>query len=473
MKRLFAFLPVLFPVLLNAQNEPARPSSSYHPFTIIRAGEYQCFFIDKAGALYGLGNIRTIGTGGKGTPGLLSPILPELKFTGAAGALHGGAAWDEDGNVYIVGDNSQGQYGNGTTVSNLDANKIETDSNGRPFTGISSMAAFFTGHENNGFYAIKKDGSLWVWGATMGGMRADGSSGQINTRPVQVPIPGNRKAKQIAAGYILVLLCTDGTVWTCGGSNPNFQDLGYKAGANDYLSLHQLDLTGIAQIAGGGSFNYAFKPARSGGKDSLFGWGFFGNYMGDSSNMARYGSPKYLKNILSALPAPIKKISCNSACTHVILQNGQLYGWGDNAQGTIGNGHELDYSKTKNPYSWDFRKGGLLEILPVRITRRSDFADISGSSPYTFYVYAVTRDNTIYAWGRNKGNVIANGVVACSSQENAKFPNSWDVPAPTVVNPFSLAKTTIVPSPFCVANPTTAPCNQCKLLKKADTANDK
>ena len=56
---------------------------------------------------------------------------------------------------------------------------------------------------------------------------------------------------QIAAGNQLIVLCSDSTVWTCGGSNTLAQNLGYAATGNDYLSLHQLTtLSGIKLIAG-------------------------------------------------------------------------------------------------------------------------------------------------------------------------------------------------------------------------------
>src|SRR6202012_126301 len=131
--------------------------------------------------------------------------------------------------------------------------------------------------------------------------------------------------------------------------------------------------------------------------------------------------------------------------THVILTDGSLWGWGDNAQGTIGGGHELDYSRTAHPYVWDFRPGGLLQQLPVRIIPSGrDFVAGFGSSVFTFYTYAETIDGTLYSWGRNKGCVLGNGVVSCVPGEYAKYPNSWDVPTPAIVDPLGLTRVNTV-----------------------------
>src|SRR2546430_151299 len=38
-------------------------------------------------------------------------------------------------------------------------------------------------------FAVKNDGSLWVWGSNQYGARGDGTSGDTIASPVQVPIP--------------------------------------------------------------------------------------------------------------------------------------------------------------------------------------------------------------------------------------------------------------------------------------------
>ncbi len=443
--------------------------------TFIAPGEYQAFFLNENNRkLYSVGtNLRTQGVNGAGVPGTtLSVDIPSnVKIATAASGLHGGAAADNNGNVWTWGDNSQGTTGNGTVTATetLVPTQIMTDANGNTFTGVTALSAFYSGNAGSGWYAVKADGTLWVWGQTLGGMAGDGTAGQTTqTRPKQVPVPGGRKVAQVASGNQLIVLCTDGTVWTCGGSNPNPQDMGYAATAATELSLVQLTgLSNIVQVAGGGSFNYALNSSGV-----LYGWGYFGFYMGGpAGEFFQLATPTNLTTALN-LPHPVTQVATSMTTSYAILTDGTLWAWGDNAQGGIGNGKELNYATTALPYVWDWNVGDLLQQAPVQVGTRTDWAGVFATQPYVMYVYAETTSGQIYSWGRNKGGVLGNGVVGCSADVVADYPNSWDVTVPTAVNPLGINSVTVVASPYCVKNPNGSPCNECTIAAAANATTE-
>jgi len=438
--------------------------------TFVAPGEYQVFFLDQNKKLYSMGtNLYTQGVNGAGVPGTtLKPAVPStLTFTYAAAGLHGGAAVDNNGNVWAWGDNDQGQCGNGVTSTSQQLNPVQvtTDVTGATFTNVKFLTAFYSGNVSSGWYAIKNDGTLWVWGQTLGGMQGDGTTGNSAlTRPKQISMPGGRQVSQVVAGNHAIVLCTDGTVWIFGGSGEMPQNLGYASTSTSYLSPVQLTgLSNIVQISGGGPFNYALDA-----NGKLFGWGYWGSYLGGASVNNPVATPIDLTTRLN-LPKPIKMVTSNMDCTHVILTDGTLWGWGENAQGEIGNGQERNWATAPYPYSWDYSPMQLMQITPTQITSRNDFVAVFGTQPFVMYTYAETADGTIYSWGRNKGGVLANGITGCSAV-TASYPNSWDVTTPTIVTPLSVTVATQVPSPYCIANPATSPCNTCSLTNVVKTA---
>lgn len=448
---------------------PVTPPTSGEAKVVVGLGEYQAYFIDSSKHLWGVGNISNIGTNGQGTPAIprrVSVTPLDLKFKAVIGGLHGGAAIDEYGNMWVMGDNDQGQHGQGDVNATLMPRKILVDSAGNPFTNIVAGTAYFvktTTGGHNGFFAIKADGTLWVWGRTLAGMRGNGTDNipaNSNTRkPVQVIIPGGRKVKQIVAGNFAIALCTDGTVWTW-GQTPD-ANLGYSATGMNYASPHMVPgLSNISQIAGSGSFNYALSS-----NGILYGWGTNGNQMCDmtypAGNGLTYPTPRPLTNITNKLPLPIKKIVTNTVATHVILEDGSMYGWGLNSEGAVGVGSERIWSNFSPQYAWDFTSTpNELVKTPTPIAPTVKFADVFGSNVYTFYTYAIGVDGQLYCWGRNKASVLAVQIAAPNPVVVGARQSAWNRKWPTPVNPFSITTAYISTSPDCVAGTSSgSPCN--------------
>jgi alpha-tubulin suppressor-like RCC1 family protein len=401
----------------------------------------------------------------------------KIKFV--ASGLHTAACIDMSGNVYFTGPNEDGSMGNGTTTGYPKSFvQVTTDSLGNPFTNVVYLrmaSAIFTGGVGYGaiIYAIKSDGTLWVWGNTQGGYRGDGTYGRVNTRPVQVAFPAGTVITKVMVQNIAIALDNSGKVWTWGGNGGNNVLLGDLTRA-DYEHPAILSLPGSAKdIAGGGLFSYALLN-----DGSLYGWGLFQGYMGvgavAASGYAMTPKPMLLNTSLN-LPNQIAKISANQTTTYAILTDGSLWAWGGSECGQVGNGLHIDYSKyTVNPapyggtlvpyaWNWDMSTAQCQQHKPVNIAPGiNNFVELSEGVQAVFYEFAVDANGQLYSWGRNKYGVLANGVMDANyinGTIGSVYPNSWDVPYITAINPFSANKTIQSTSPYCITNPTANGCS--------------
>ncbi|MEI9942617.1 MAG: PKD domain-containing protein [Chitinophagaceae bacterium] len=455
--------PVTPPVVVPPVTPPVIPQTNTINTSVqVGPGEYQIFFIKEDGTLYGSGNPVNTGVGA-GSPAIPRPVIvspSDLKFKHVYGGLHGGAAVDVNGNVWTMGDPAFGLSGTGSYAFIDKAQKILTDINGNPFTGVKSLMSFFTNNAGEliGWFAIKDDGTLWVWGQ-LGAFRGDGTNitNAHVTRPAQITIPGNRSVQQVTGADYAIVLCTDGTVWTFGPTDAG--NLGYPMTGNQYLTPHQIpSLSNITQIAGGKGFNYAL--ASNG---VLYGWGSWGNLLCDQTFPGGPGAviqtPVNLNNtVTSYFPAPISKIVTNFLTTTVLLSNGDLYSWGENSLGMVGNGEKL-YGNNTTGYAWDFAIHSLVK-KPYHVAPGVKFSNVWGGHSWVFYTYAMTTDGKLLAWGRNKSSVITNKIEgAANGTIEAAYPNGWDVKWPTQVDPFNITTAYVSTCETCLTNPGGNPCS--------------
>ncbi|MDR0311584.1 MAG: RCC1 repeat-containing protein, partial [Acidobacteriota bacterium] len=129
------------------------------------------------------------------------------KAVSAGGAPSGDSytlALKSDGSLWAWGNNSSGQFGNGTTTSSNIPVKAGTDTSWKTISAGGSHAL-----------ALKTDGSLWAWGGNSSGQLGDGTTTVKNT-PFRVLTDTGWKA--ISAGdHHSLALKTDGSLWAWGG----------------------------------------------------------------------------------------------------------------------------------------------------------------------------------------------------------------------------------------------------------------
>jgi alpha-tubulin suppressor-like RCC1 family protein len=250
-------------------------------------------------------------------------------------------------------------------------------------------------------FAVKNDGSLWMWGSNQYGARGDGSSGDVLTDPVQVSLPGHvstpsRRGKHaVAIGTgVYAMVDTEGQVWTWGVNwNGRLGDgttasrftparVKKSSGPNDYL-------TGIVSIsAAGGTF------AAIDADSNIWTWGAGANgALGNGST----DDASYPVLVMTAGPGNqgvpllgVSEVACGSSGFCIALaRNGTVYGWGSNAFSQLG-----------------FAPGGSSSIaIPIAISGSPIDAIAAGFA----HGIAHSSDGNVYGWGYNGRGQLGNG----------------------------------------------------------------
>ena len=339
--------------------------------------------------------------------------------------------------VNASGQNAFGQLGTSTAPS--------------PPTHISSLDNAVTEVAAGDYtsFAVKSDGSLWVWGSNQYGARGDGSSGDNIANPVQVPIPNRvstppRRGKHnVAVGAgVYAVVDTDGYVWTWGVNwNGRLGDgttasrfaparVRKSAGPNDYL-------TGIVSIAAGGGTLAAIDA-----DGTVWTWGAGANGALGNGSTADQLYPVQVVTIGAGNQGVIlpgaTQVACGSSGFCIALtRGGAVYGWGSNAfsqLGTVvggsssvavqisipgsvdaiaaGSAHGIAHSSDGNVYGWGYNGRGQLGTGSTNVAQSppvamnpgpngmNNISDLAAGANYSVMVR--NSDRAVFVTGENQ-----------------------------------------------------------------------
>lgn len=300
----------------------------------------------------------------------------------ASGGYSWAGAIKTNNTLWTWGNNSAGQLGNGTTGS-----VFSTPIQVGVYTNWSQIAA-----GGNDGLAIKTDGTLWAWGQNAFGATGQGTTGVVNT-PAQV---GALTTWATIAGgfYASHAIKTDGTLWSWGYGQNGRLGLG---NTTNYSSPVQVGaLTTWLDITAGYGWAAAIKTD---GTIWMFGKNDRGQ-LGQGTVSVGISSPVQVGALTTWL-----KIA--SGAYHVLAINtaGQLYAWGGNNYGGLGQGNTTNYSS------------------PVQVGALTTWDKIAGG-PYTSY--AIKTDGAFWSWGYNhKGQLGVGNTTNYSSPVQIGALTAW------------------------------------------------
>jgi alpha-tubulin suppressor-like RCC1 family protein len=385
------------------------------------------------GILYAWGQNSEGQLGDGGTTQRDTPVVVGLPAGVTVTAVAAGGhslSISSNGNLYAWGKNSSGQLGDGSTTQRNTPVAVS-------FPAGVSATAIAAGADHS--LAIGSNGNLYAWGNNTFGQVGDGSVTQRNA-PVLVSLPAGVVPTAIAAGSALSLaIGSDGHLYAWGYNS--WGQLG--DGSNEQRNAPVLvslpaGVTPTA-IAAGGAHSLAV-----GSDGKLYGWGK-GNsgQVGDGSTFHR-NAP-----VLVSLPAGVTVGALVAGGDHSLAlgSDGNLYAWGANAHGELGDGSTVDrsgpvlvnlpagvtvnaiaagsgHSLASGPdgalQTWGDNSYG--QLGTDKITLRSKPVEISLAAGVTAIAAAAGHDHSLamgsngglYAWGRNDAGQLGNSSPAGS-----------------------------------------------------------
>ena len=365
--------------------------------------------IDEAGNLWAWGDNGSGQLGDGTTEDKTTPVQIKAGTTFKAistGDRHS-LAIDEAGNLWSWGNNQNGKLGDGTTENKTTPIQIKE---GTKFKAISAGS--------NYSLAIDEAGNLWAWGDNSYGQIGNGSAEGIITTPVQ--IKNETTFQEIAVGNDHSLaLDTEGNLWVC-GSNSYAQIGNVNAGAVLNKTEHKFEKISIRRSA---RHSLAID-----GEGNLWAWGDNGlGQLGDGTTEDKR-IPVQIK-----AGTKFKEVSAGDSHSLAIDEAGNLWAWGDNSVGQVGNGstertiatpvqiaagttfqaisagdsHSLAIDEAGNLWAWGDNGSGQLgdgsienKSTPVQIRPEVKFKLIEAGEG----TYAIDEENNV--WGSNLGLTI-------------------------------------------------------------------
>lgn len=301
---------------LGSESGSTTPRKTMDDVTSVSLGYYHSAAIKKDGTLWlwGLNDVGQIGDGSEAEQCKPKKVLDDTVKVSLG--WNYSAAIKKDGTLWMWGNNSGGQLGDGTTESHKKPVKIMND------VVDVSCAWHVTA-------AVKKDGTLWIWGyGDYGELGLNETTTSYKPKKLMDGVASVSLSGAHSTGGHGAALKKDGTLWMWGSNL--YGQLGKKG-------VGQFSSTPIKVLDDVTSVNLGFYHSAAIKKDgSLWLWG--SNDVGqigvgscDYNAYRFYPSPvKVMDNAVS--------VSLGGDYSAALLNDGSLWMWGKNGSSQLGDG---------------------------------------------------------------------------------------------------------------------------------------
>ncbi len=337
----------------------------------VSLGYWHSAAITEEGDLYMWG-ANTHGELGDGTTTYSS--IPKKIMSGVKEVSLGGnhsAAITEEGCLYLWGDNNYGVLGDETNTDSSIPKKI-----------MSGVKEISLGYLHSA--AITEEGDLYLWGYNYYGQLGDGT-----TTYSSIPKKIMSGVKEVSLGHMHSAAITEEGDLYLWGDN----DYGVLGdGTNTDSSIPKKIMSGVKEVSLGSKHSATITESGD-----LYLWGY--NYYGQLGN--GISTPVFVPGIPQKIMIRVKKVSLGSEHSAVIAEDGDVYLWGCNDYGQLGDETTIDSSIPKRIYI-PFATATITESTQVSLGR--------GHSA------TITEVGDLYLWGGDWEGQLGDGTTTFESR---------------------------------------------------------
>ena len=287
-------------------------------------------------------------------------------------------ALKKDGSLWTWGNNSDGQLGNGLSEMINSPVRLGTDSDWDiSFTGI---------HHS---FALKKNGSTWAWGFNYAGQLGNGTSWP-EFQPSPINIQTSINWSDISVMQLQNFgVDKDGVLWNWGSGGTGFSNSSVPIRTFEYTTFPDavwLSVSGYNEWP-----TERYTAIMQDGTLWVWGGGDSQNILGDAQFNSNYrGLPVQVGSATDW-----KTVSVGQNHTLAIKADGELWAWGNNNAGQVG-----DETNTNR-------------FQPVRIGSDKNWVSISA---YAYHSMAIDTEGGLWAWGNNQNGQLGNNTTTSQNR---------------------------------------------------------
>eukprot|EP01127_Copromyxa_protea_P020969 TRINITY_DN7097_c0_g1_i1.p1 TRINITY_DN7097_c0_g1~~TRINITY_DN7097_c0_g1_i1.p1 ORF type:complete len:390 (-),score=26.28 TRINITY_DN7097_c0_g1_i1:34-1050(-) len=221
----------------------------------------------------------------------------------------------EDGTVYACGTNTSGQLGQGHLYDISLPTKID---------GLSQVRKVACGGDFS--CAILRSGSLYVWGNNLLDKQGKGHTDCLK-KPTHVPLPGPVRSVSCGTDFIIAFL-EDNQVYCWGGNE--YSQLGLGTSGDIHEPTPNPFLSHFKSISCG--WKHALGITKEG---ALYAWGR------NAHGQLGIG-PEPICQTPTLVMEGIQAVACGAFHTLAVSHSSDMWGWGTNSNGELGVTHIVD-----------------------------------------------------------------------------------------------------------------------------------